>query len=175
MDVDTPNRWTEDTSRRFLDYGRYFVPERERQMQIVTRLVPGRDQPFHIVELCCGEGLLAEALLEAHPSARLLGFDGSPEMLPALAAAGPLRRPISAADLRPAAKVWRRANSPATAVVSSLAIHHPTGLEKLELFRDVHSLLEPGGVRRGRRNQHTGAARRLAADELDDQRQPRSG
>jgi tRNA (cmo5U34)-methyltransferase len=175
--ADTPNRWTEDTSRRFLDFGRYFVPERERQMHIITRLVPGRDQPFHIIELCCGGGLLAETLLEAYPSAHLLGLDGSQEMLNSasqrLARIGN-RFQSQTFDL--AAKDWRRATSPAAAVVSSLAIHHLTGPEKLELFRDVYSLLEPGGVFvvADVMEHNTEAARRLAADELDEAIRQRS-
>ena len=32
--------WGEDDSRSFLDYGRYFVPERERQIGIIGELIP---------------------------------------------------------------------------------------------------------------------------------------
>jgi hypothetical protein len=28
--------WSEETSRIFIDYGRYFVPERDRQMRITA-------------------------------------------------------------------------------------------------------------------------------------------
>ncbi len=32
-------RWDEQTSQKFLDYGRYFVPERELQMGIMLALL----------------------------------------------------------------------------------------------------------------------------------------
>jgi tRNA (cmo5U34)-methyltransferase len=34
---------------------------------------------------------------------------------------------------------------PVDAVVSSMAIHHLEGLQKLELFRDIYEMLKPGG------------------------------
>jgi tRNA (cmo5U34)-methyltransferase len=141
------NRWTEDSSRRFLDYGRYFVPEREHQMEIIRALIPAGQSPFQIVELCCGEGLLAEALLEAYPAASLLGLDGSREMLDRagqrLARFGGRfqGRQFDLAD-----RSWRPAIRSARAAVSSLAIHHLTGEGKLELFRDVFAMLAPGGA-----------------------------
>lgn len=51
--------WTEQASRAFLDYGRYFVPERAYQIQAMVDLIPTTEEPFHILELACGEGLLA--------------------------------------------------------------------------------------------------------------------
>lgn len=40
MSTDGPlNHWDEETSRRYLDYGRYFVPAREQQMHIVADLL----------------------------------------------------------------------------------------------------------------------------------------
>ena len=32
--------WSEENSQEFIDYGRYFVPERETQMAIINRLMP---------------------------------------------------------------------------------------------------------------------------------------
>jgi tRNA (cmo5U34)-methyltransferase len=167
----TPNRWTEDTSRRFLDLGRYFVPEREHQMHMIAALIPARDRPFHVLELCCGEGLLAQVVLGTYPAAVVHGLDGSQEMLEQarqrLARFGD-RFQTDLFDL--AAKTWRKAAEPVTAVVSSLAIHHLTGPEKQELFRDVFGMLESGGmfVIADVVEPSGEAATRLAAEEWDE-------
>ncbi len=139
--------WTEANSQTFLDYGRYFVPERERQIETICGLIPSALEGAKIVELCCGEGLLAQALLERLPDATVRGMDGSPEMLAAagkrLAGFGERFQPQHF-DL--AGSDWRSAIRDAHAVVSSLAIHHLDGPEKQALFADVYRMLAPGGV-----------------------------
>src|SRR6185312_7498568 len=83
-DPQSARGWDEDGSRTFLDYGRYFVPERERQIGIIGELIPpppaGSDGGALLVELCSGEGLLSRALLERFPGCRMLALDGSAEM-----------------------------------------------------------------------------------------------
>ena len=54
--------WDEATSRQFIDRGAYYVPERETQIDTICSVIPAPAGPAHIVEICCGEGLLAEAL-----------------------------------------------------------------------------------------------------------------
>jgi tRNA (cmo5U34)-methyltransferase len=144
---DDPNRWSEDLSRQFIDYGRYFVPERELQLQIMVALLADLGASATILELCCGEGLLAEALLEAYPTSSLRALDGSPEML-ALAerrlARFEGRFECQLFDL--ASTSWRSFATPVDAVVSSLAIHHLPGAQKQALFADIFRRLSPGGV-----------------------------
>ena len=139
--------WSEETSRAFIDYGRYFVPERERQMRTMVALLAYLDGPGALLELCCGEGLLAEALLDRYPKITLLGLDGSVEMLARatvrLARFGD-RFQCRVFDL--ASADWRKPGQLFHAVVSSLAIHHLTGLQKQALFSDVYRMLVGGGV-----------------------------
>lgn len=139
--------WDEQSSKRFMDYGRYFVPEREQQIRIICDPIPQRTGPFHILELCSGEGLLAARLLERFPGCILHGFDGSNEMLQQserrLARYGERFAPASF-DLH--ARDWRKPAYPLHAVVSSLAIHHLDAQEKQELYADVYRMLETGGV-----------------------------
>lgn len=139
--------WQENDSHLFIDYGRYFVPERETQIQIICDLIPPRPAPFHILELCCGEGLLAAALLAQFPGATVHGYDGSPQMLQKarerLAEYGN-RFETKQFDL--ATRDWRRPAWPVHAVVSSLAVHHLDAPGKQDLFRDVHQMLAPDGV-----------------------------
>ena len=75
------NDWHEEDSETFIDYGRYFVPDRAIQLQTICDLIPPRFEPFQVLELCCGEGLLAEAILQQYAAATVYGLDGSPAML----------------------------------------------------------------------------------------------
>jgi len=162
--------WSEETSRTFMDYGRYFVPERDRQMQMIAALLSYLDGPSVIVDLCCGEGLLAEVLLDGFPAFTVHGLDGSAEMLQR--ARGRLARfgnrfRCTAFDLASAA--WRRPGWPIHAVVSSMAVHHLTGPQKQELFFDVHRMLvDEGAFVIADIVEHTNeTAERLAAETWD--------
>ncbi len=139
--------WDEQTSQTFIDYGRYLVPDRELQTEIICDLIPRRGEAFNILELCCGEGLLAESLLARFPQCVVYGYDGSRQMLEQartrLVQYGDRFRPAMF-DL--AADAWRRPGWPVHAVVSSLAIHHLDGPQKQALFRDLYSLLVEGGA-----------------------------
>lgn len=140
------NRWDEQVSRTFIDFGDYFVPERQRQLQIITGLIPRYDEPITILELCCGEGLLAQLLLERLPRCTVVGLDGSTEMLhraqERLARFGERFQPKQFDIFFTS---WREAMMPIHAVVSSLAIHHLDGSQKQGLFRDLYTMLAPGG------------------------------
>lgn len=140
-------RWGEDASQAFIDYGCYFVPERESQIGIICDLIPAIESPFQILELCCGEGLLAGAILERYPNATVVGYDGSPEML--LQAqknlAGYEERFVTRHfDLFE--NEWRKLDWKPQAVVSSLALHHLDGPQKTALYQDIYNLLTPGGA-----------------------------
>jgi tRNA (cmo5U34)-methyltransferase len=139
--------WSEEASQTFIDFGRYFVPERELQIEAFCDLIPPRDQSFNILELCCGEGLLAGALLERFPSCTVYGFDGSPAMLEhAQQRLASYRERFQTRLFDLADRSWRAPEWPVHAVVSSLTIHHLDGAGKQQLFQDVARLLQPGGV-----------------------------
>ena len=139
--------WSEETSRMFIDYGRYFVPERDRQMHIFAALLAYLDVPCVVLELCCGEGLLAELLLESHPQFVVHGLDGSVEMLErARERLARFENRFQCRAFNLASKDWRKPELPVHAVISSMAIHHLTGLQKRELFVDVYKMLVEGGA-----------------------------
>lgn len=139
--------WDEAATRAFLDYGRYFVPQRDHQIDLLARLVPPYDGPGFVLELGCGEGLLAEALLARCQRCHLIGMDGSPEML--RRAEARLSRfpgrfkgvPFDLAD-----SAWRHFPAPLHAVLSSLALHHLDDAGKRRLFTDMFRALAPGGA-----------------------------
>jgi tRNA (cmo5U34)-methyltransferase len=146
METPTTGDWGAENSSTFINFGRFFVPEREVQLATIAALMP-KDGALHILELCSGEGLLAETLLETYPQATLEALDGSPEML--AAARTRLARfaeRFSAAQFDLADLLWRTRSSAPNAVVSSLALHHLDDAQKQQLFADVYALLAPGGV-----------------------------
>lgn len=147
--------WDEADSREFLDGGRFFVPDREEQIAAICSLVPeppAGGGPAHLVELCCGEGLLCAALLRSFPGCRVHALDGSPAMLEASRRAAAEASPgdpagrFDAALFDLADRSWRRFPWPVDAFVSSLAVHHLDGAGKRELFADLAAALAPGGA-----------------------------
>jgi tRNA (cmo5U34)-methyltransferase len=148
MNSENPHsQWDEELSRRYLDYGHYFVPARELQMHIMVDLVSGLPPPNLVLELCCGEGLLAEMLLEEIPGSTYLGMDGSELMLEKslqrLSRFGG-RVQLKSFDLEE--RSWRKLECAVQSVVSSLAIHHLDVVGKQQLFRDVYTMLIAGGI-----------------------------
>lgn len=139
--------WSEETSRLFIDFGRYFVPERDHQIRIIATLLAYLDGPFVVLELCCGEGILAEALLDRYPSLIVHGLDGSAEMLKrARERLARFGNRFQCRTFNLASPDWRKPGLPVRAVVSSMAIHHLTGPQKQELFFDVYRMLVAGGA-----------------------------
>lgn len=147
MDDATPSAWNEDTSLDFLKYGDYFVPQRELQIETLTALVSAAPRQATVLELCCGAGLLSEAILSAFPGCSVYGLDGSTVMLKHAAVrlqgyGGRFHpRPFDLAKTD-----WRADFSGVDAVVSSLAIHHLDGAQKQRLFADCYRMLAPGGA-----------------------------
>ena len=74
--------WTEEDSALYRELSAVAVPRREEQLAALVALLPfGRDEAFDVVELGCGEGVLAAAVLDAYPRAGVLCLDGSASML----------------------------------------------------------------------------------------------
>jgi SAM-dependent methyltransferase len=147
MNPTEPPGWSEETSRLFLNYSRYFVPERELQMRMIASLLSALDGPTLILDLCCGEGLLDELILDTFPAVSIQGLDGSAEMLQQ--AGKRLRRFNSrfcSEKFDLAGKGWRNRARRPDAVVSSLAIHHLMGEQKLTLFVDIFGMLAEKGL-----------------------------
>lgn len=143
---DTPG-WSESNSQVFIDYGRYFVPERETQIHILTNLIPVAGGEQHVFDLCCGEGLLTQAILDRFPDYQVHAFDGSPMMLDRVkqqSASYSHRLHTHIFTLE--SSNWRTVPYPVRAVVCSLSIHHLDDAQKWQLFRDVKRMLAPGGV-----------------------------
>jgi len=146
---DRPDVWTETDSRDFLDLAEIAVPAREEQTQALLALIPAEhDEAFTVADLCAGEGLLCEHILERFPQSRVLALDGS-EMMRARAVArlAPFaeRAEVRAFDLD--ADSWLdELPAPLRCGISSMALHHLKGERKRHLFRRLAERLTPGGA-----------------------------
>ena len=115
------------------------VPEYER-LQAETAAA-ARIDATRVLELGIGTGETAQRLLEANPSAFVVGVDASSEMLAHARAALPSERvELVEARLEDPLPV-----GPFDAVVTALAVHHLDGPGKADLFRRVSAVLAPCG------------------------------
>jgi SAM-dependent methyltransferase len=141
--------WTETDSRDFLDLAEVAVPGRQEQIEMLLQLIPAtQGEDFQAVELACGEGVLAERLLDRFPRVRLAAFDGSDVMRET--ARRRLSRFSDRAQVREfelGTEDWLDSirGSP-RCVLSSLAIHHLTDEDKRRLYSRIAERLEPGGA-----------------------------
>src|SRR5438309_7760913 len=117
--------WGEDDTELFLLYGDCFVPHRDQQLDVIASRIVAAPGDV-VLDLCCGAGHLANAILERHPEVRVIGLDGSEPMLAAASRAlvrhgarfEARRFDLTASEWR---EPWR---GTVAAVVSSLGVHH---------------------------------------------------
>ena len=77
-------KWQESDSHVFLEYGKAFIPYRDKIERIFLDLLPKDvNQRFTVVDICVGGGWLTEAILSKYPQAHVIALDGSLEMLDA--------------------------------------------------------------------------------------------
>lgn len=166
--VPRPPAWGSSDTELFATYGDAFVPHRAEQIRTVCDLLGAIPVP-HVLDLCCGAGLLSEEYLRRSPNARVTLLDGSPDMLrKAAARLAPLSDRYTCIQADIADRQWRQGVTYG-GVMTSLAVHHLDAEGKRLLYRDVHAMLAPGGVfAMADLVEPTGpAARALAADRWD--------
>jgi SAM-dependent methyltransferase len=138
-----------EVARRFLDERRAAIPYASDQLGLLLWLVRHfLGQPRRVLDLGCGDGLLARAVLSAHPGAHAVLLDHSPAMLDRARSAMAEfagRCTILAGDL--ADPLDRTVPPPDfDLVVSGFAIHHLPAGRKRALYGEVHARLVPGGL-----------------------------
>jgi tRNA (cmo5U34)-methyltransferase len=137
--------WSISDSEMFVKYGQACVPRRPEQISTVCDLL-GELPVGHVLDLCCGEGLLSQEYLRRTPEGRVTLLDGSAEMLRAAAdRLAPFGDRWSQVQADIADRDWRVAGRYG-GVMTSLAVHHLDAAGKQQLYRDLHDLLPPGGV-----------------------------
>lgn len=125
------------------------VPYAADQIEMMLRAIDARSQPVtSFIDLGCGSGVVARALLARYPQARALLVDFSEAML-AEANAQLGAHPnvlIVSGDL--ASSEWLNAvrGSAPDLVVSGYAIHHLAHSRKRELYAEIFDLLPANGM-----------------------------
>lgn len=140
------SEWTDDDTEMFVKYGHCFVPEREKQLEIICDILnfnTEKNKNYSLIDLCPGEGILSEAILKAYPRTKLYLYDFSRLMLETAA-----KRLQTMASKDIEYKIiditksdWRDESIRVDAVVSSLSVHHLEGKNKLELFKYIYKIL----------------------------------
>lgn len=137
--------WRETDTDLYRQIAPVAVPARAEQIAALLTLLPFRpDEPFRVVELGCGEGRLAAALLSCFAGAEILALDGSAGMR--AQAAARLGQRAEVAPFQLAAAGWRGRLAGADCVLASLSVHHLDGAAKQRLFADIHAGLSTRGV-----------------------------
>lgn len=140
-------KWTEEDSSQFIDYGSVFVPERARQHEIISMLIPQIAPSLIIADICCGEALLEIQIIKQNPSCELMLFDGSATMLEKAKKNLKDFTGLVTYELFNVNETdWRKFSKKPHAIVSSLAIHHLDDREKAILFSNMYEELEIGGA-----------------------------
>jgi tRNA (cmo5U34)-methyltransferase len=141
--------WTEADSEAFRAVAEIAVPARRAQVEMLTGLIPAeRDEPFTVVELGAGEGLLARAVLRAFPRCRYLALDRSERMRAVLRKTLRTYKARTAVrEFELADRAWRKdLPRPLRCVLASLVVHHLSDAEKRRLFVEMARRLDRGGA-----------------------------
>jgi SAM-dependent methyltransferase len=138
-----------DVATAFLDERSLLIPDRQRQLEVLLRLLrSGPHEPRRVLDLGTGDAVLLATALEAFPEATGVGLDFSPPMLErARQRLAPFGGRAATAEADLGYPAWRQAvTGPFDAVVSGFAIHHLPDERKRALYREVFELLADGGV-----------------------------
>jgi tRNA (cmo5U34)-methyltransferase len=140
--------WSEDDSATYRAIVAVAVPRRDEMTAALMETTPfAADEPFKILELGAGEGLLAEAFLTCFSHASLTALDGSESMRRAaaarLAAFGDRAR-VAAFDL--ATLDWWDRMFGVDLIVSSLALHHLNDAKKQYLYKAAAERMSDRGA-----------------------------
>jgi len=137
----------EDVALNFLDERRRNLPYGEDQLQLLLRVVRHfRSNVSRIVDLGCGDGVVARTLLTGFPTASAVLIDHSLPMLDraVTSMAGydvDIVHHDLADDIRAVTGV-----SGADVIASAYAIHHLPSDRKRALYTEIFEALTPGGV-----------------------------
>lgn len=129
------------------------VPLAAEQLDVAMRVIRGalgERGCGRVLDLGCGDGVFAAAVLDAYPEAHAVLVDFSEPMLDAARQRFAGNNRVRVARVDYADPAWTKAAGfePGSfdAVVSRFAIHHQADPAKMWLYGQVFELLRPGGV-----------------------------
>lgn len=148
----TVNAWkSPELAQAYLTGIRGAIPLAGLQLDVMLRLVEASGRPRRrFLDLGCGDGVLAAALLGRYPDASGVLVDFSQPMLDAARArlqSGAGHLAFLQADYGdPGWTALVESEGPFDAVVSGFSIHHQPDARKRSLYAEIFNLLRPGGV-----------------------------
>ena len=134
------------------------VPLAQIQLDVMMRVIAGPEEdqalserPVHnFLDLGCGDGILAAAILEKYPRAKGTLVDFSTSMLQAaLSNLQDYSRSLHVASADYTDPAWFdiiSAHAPFDVVVSGFSIHHQSDSIKCQVYTDIFDLLMSGGI-----------------------------
>jgi tRNA (cmo5U34)-methyltransferase len=131
----------------FLTGVRGGIPYAADQIEIMLRVLGGAGLPVRrFLDLGCGSGVLAQAILTQYPEAQAILLDFSEPMLDAAREQFAPDHEVVVADFGTPSWTDSVAQlAPFDAIVSGFAIHHQPDERKPALFGEIFELLTPGG------------------------------
>lgn len=142
---------SEELAEKFLKGIRGGVPFAGSQIEVMIRVIAAGDlRVRRFIDLGCGDGILADAILAKWPAAKGWLVDFSEKMIEE----GHKRFDESDSDVSfhledLSSDAWFKdleEHGPFDAIVSGYAIHHQPDDRKRELYREIFHLLEHGGT-----------------------------
>lgn len=136
----------------YLEGVRAAIPLAQEQIDVLLRLIAATrpERVLSFLDLGCGDGVLAHAVLDRFPAAHGVLADFSQPMLEAarrrLAHHATRARYIQADYATPDWVDCVRPFAPFDAVVSGFSIHHQPNQRKREVYGEIYGLLADGGV-----------------------------
>jgi len=163
--------WTESDSATYNEIADVAVPRRAEMTARIVAAVPfSTSEGFRIIEIGCGAGELASALLDRFPQATIVAFDGSEEMRERAAARlAPFASRVQIRAFKLDSLDWWDHMFGAGLVVSSLCLHHLNDAKKQYLYKAAADRTSDRGamVMADLIDPVHESARRVAADEWD--------
>ena len=134
---------------RYLSF-RTAIPMVTEQIGVMMSILKSRQYPVEsFLDLGCGDGILAAAILGTYPASRGMLVDFSLPMLEqAREQLQDYRNQLTFLDLDYGNPAWVsavQAGGLFDAIVSGLSIHHQPDTRKQAIYQEIYSLLKPGG------------------------------
>lgn len=120
------------------------VPRYREMLWMILDYVPKDLNPKRIVDLGCGTGNLSEGILNQYPEAEVLAVDLSESILKE--ASLRLKNYPNITYLNKDFNQLHLEDNSIDLIVSSIAIHHLTDIQKEKLLKKIYAWLSPNGV-----------------------------
>jgi tRNA (cmo5U34)-methyltransferase len=152
MNAPTDEVWkSAELTEKFLAGVRGAVPLAKEQIEVMLQLIAASmPLPRRVLDLGCGDGILAAAVLARFPEARVVLVDFSePMLVAARRRLGPANDRVEMLTLDYGDPGWIfsvNQKGPFDAVVSGFSIHHQPDERKRNIYAEIFGLLGPGGA-----------------------------